>query len=213
MKVVGFFVLASLIFNSATAATRDIELLRPANVGASAPALAIVKKALAAKDFTLKDVVVNGGGEDAVAAALADGKPPPAAAWLNGYEVRALADERKLGDVSVNAERDRWASYLTAQARTYLMSQGRWVAAPLDVMPLNGIWINAALLQRIGGAAPDTIESLFSLLDRARAAGIAPLTVAGSPRELALLFEQVVIATAGPSIYKRVFIDENEMAI
>lgn len=207
MKLVGLIALATLFASAANAATKDIELLRPTDMGSSAAALAVVKKALAARDFNLKDVPFSGD------ATVGDATSAPAAALVSGHEVRVLAEQRKLGDITLNAQNDHWANVIINQVRPYAMSHDRWVAAPLDVMPLNGLWINAALMQRIGGTAPDTIEGLFSLLERARSAGLKPLVVGGAPRDLAVLFEQVVIATAGADVYKRVFVDNNEMSI
>ena len=214
MRFVGIAVAATFAaLSAASAGPKDIELLRPADIGTSAPALAVVKKALEAKGFTLHEAVVSGAGDNMLTTAIADDKTKPAAALLNGYEMRALADQRKLTDITSVAQADRWPSLVLAPAQSFLVFHDRWIGAALDVMPLNGLWINAGLMGKIGGVAPESLDALFALLDRSRQAGVAPLAISGAPRDLALLFEELLMATAGPEVYKRVFLDANEQDI
>jgi glucose/mannose transport system substrate-binding protein len=213
MKSVGIALAALLAaLTAASAAPADLELLRPADVGASAPALAVLKQAMAAKGFTLRESSIS-GGDNALAAAIAGDKARPAAALLNGYEVRALADQRKLNDITAAAQTGRWPGLVLLPTQPFLVYRDRWVAVALDVTPLNGLWINANLMDKIGGATPETLDGLFVLLDRARQAGVPPLAMSTAPRDLALLFEQALISTGGPEVYKHVFVDVNEMAV
>ena len=213
MKFVGI-ALAALFaaVSAASAAPGSLELLRPADVDSSAPALAVLKQAMAAKGFTLRDSAIS-GGENALATAISGDKAQPAAALLNGYEVRALADQRKLNDITAAAQAGHWPGLVLLPAQPFLVFRDRWVAVALDLTPQNGLWINASLMNKIGGAAPETIDGLFALLDRARQAGVPPLALSTAPRDLALLFEQTLISVGGPEVYKHVFFDLNEMAI
>ena len=106
-----------------------------------------------------------------------------------------------------------WSGYILSPLQRYLKSRDRWVAAPLDVTPLNGLWLNTALMEKINGVTPKTVDELFALLDRARQAGVTPLAIANGPKDLAVLFEIAIMAVAGADIYKQAFVDVNELSI
>jgi glucose/mannose transport system substrate-binding protein len=209
-------VIAAAVVAAATAvsaAAKEIELLRPAGMEASLPALEVVRQALQAKSFTLTETAVKETGDDAMATAIANDKAPPAAAILNGQELQALGAQRKLGDITAAALAGRWAEFVLLPIQPYLLSHERWVAAPLDVMPMSGLWVNASLMDKIGGVEPNDLDGLFALLDRARLADVVPLVINEDPRDLASLFDVVLVATGGADLYKKVFIDLNEGAI
>lgn len=213
MRWIGWVAAAAFVAATSQAArATDIELLRRPEIGSSQLALDAVKKFLATKKFDLRETTVDGADDDAFAKAVAKSGASPAAALVNGDEIRALGDQRDLGDITANALTDHWAGRILDPVQPLLMSSGRWVAAPLDVMPINGLWVNAALIDKIGGAPPDNLDLLFALLARAKQADIAPLAIGGDPRDIAALFEMLVVATAGADIYKRVFVDIDEQA-
>jgi glucose/mannose transport system substrate-binding protein len=212
MKWIGWAAAAAFVAaSSLSAGAKEIELLRRADIGTSQLALDVLKKFLATKKFELKETIFTGSGDDAILKTI--GASPPAAALVNGDEILRLADQRKLGDITANALADQWRARVLLPVQPFLLSNDRWVAAPLDVLPTNGLWVNSALMSRIGGVPPESIGGLFALLTRAKQAGVTPLAIGHEPRDIAALFDQVLMATGGPLVYKRVFVDFDEQAL
>lgn len=192
---------------------KDIRILRPAAMGAAEGALDVLKRALATKGYSWKETVAEGAKDAGVLSALAKSTPAPTGALLNGFDILNLAEAGKLGDITAVALKDEWARRLPDALQRFLFARGRWVAAPVDITPVNGLWVNAELMDKIGGLEPKSFDDLFALLDKARESGVDPLTIGNDPREQASLFDLVLVATSGADFYKRVFSDISETDI
>ena len=56
---------------------------------------------------------------------------------------------------------------------------------------------------KIGGTEPKTMDDLFALLDKAKAAGVIPLALGGQNWQEATMFDSVVLSTGGPDFYNK----------
>jgi glucose/mannose transport system substrate-binding protein len=88
-----------------------------------------------------------------------------------------------------------------------LVGQGREMyAVPANVHRGNVLWTNAAVFKRFGMMPPDSFESFFLAAERMKKAGVTPLAVASRNKwEVAHLFEDVLLGTAGASLYRDLF--------
>jgi glucose/mannose transport system substrate-binding protein len=202
--------LAAFSSPAISAETKTIEIWRSASVDTDRGMLDVLKRAVAAKGYDWKETVAD---RPDVVAALSKAEPIPTGALLNGFDVLGLAAAGKVGDISATARKDGWDRNVPDSLLRFLEVDGRWIAAPIDIIPVNGLFINAGLMDKIGGLEPKSMDDLFALLDRAKDSGVNPLTIGDDPRDQASLFDLVVVATAGVDFYKRVFVDIRESDI
>ncbi len=207
-SVAGAAMIAALAVPLAAGAAevKQVEMLHWWTSGGEAAALNVLKQDLAKQGFAWKDVPVAGGGGDSAMTALkamvAAGNYPTASQML-GYTVLDYAQAGKMGDISDVAKKEGWDKVVPAPLQKFAVYNGKWVAVPVNVHSVNWLWINKAVLEKIGGTEPKTMDDLFALLDKAKAAGVIPLALGGQNWQEATMFDSVVEATGGPEFYKK----------
>jgi glucose/mannose transport system substrate-binding protein len=159
--------------------------------------------------------VAGGGGDSAMTAlkAMVAAGNYPTASQMLGYTVLDYAQAGKMGDISAVAKQDGWDKVVPAPLQKFAVHDGKWVAVPVNLHSVNWLWINKKVLDKIGGSEPKTMDDLFSLLDKAKAAGVIPLALGGQAWQEATLFDPVVYATGGPEFYKKAFNDLDDTAL
>ena len=166
--------------------------------------------------FAWKDVPVAGGGGDAAMTALkamvAAGTYPTASQML-GYTVLDYAAGRRHGRSDRDREKEGWDKSVPAALQKFSVYDGKWVAAPVNVHSVNWLWINKAVMDKIGGTEPKTFDELIALLDKAKAAGVIPLALGGQNWQEATMFDSIVLSTGGPEFYKKAFNDLDEESL
>ncbi len=207
MKILAGVALAALSASAARAAdVKEVQMLHWWTSGGEAAALNVLKKDLSDQGYAWKDVPVSGGGGDAAMTALkamaAAGNYPTASQML-GYTVLDYAQAGKMGDISDTAKKEGWDAVVPAPLQKFAKNDGKWVAVPVNVHSVNWLWINKAVLAKIGGTEPKTMDELFALLDKAKAAGVIPLALGGQNWQEATMFDSVVEATGGPDFYNK----------
>ena len=217
MKLIAGVALAAFAFaGAAQAQTKEVEMLHWWTSGGEAAALNVLKDDLAKQGFTWKDVPVAGGGGDtamtALKAMVAAGNNPTASQML-GYTVLDYAAAGKMGDLTEVAKAEGWDKAVPAALQKFSVHDGKWVAAPVNVHSVNWLWINKAVMDKIGGKEPKTFDDLIALLDKAKAAGVVPLALGGQNWQEATMFDSVVLSTGGPEFYKKAFNDLDEEAL
>ncbi|MBZ9935895.1 ABC transporter substrate-binding protein [Mesorhizobium sp. BR1-1-16] len=195
---------------------KEVQMLHWWTSGGEAAALNVLKQDLAKEGYTWKDVPVAGGGGDAAMTALkamvAAGNPPTASQML-GYTVLDYAEAGKMGDLTETAVAEGWDKAVPAALQKFAVYDGKWVAAPVNVHSVNWLWINKAVMDKIGGTEPKTFDDFIALLDKAKAAGVTPLALGGQNWQEATMFDSVVLSTGGPEFYKKAFNDLDEDAL
>ena len=211
----------ALAFAGATAAARaadvkEVQMLHWWTSGGEAAALNVLKQDLAKEGYAWKDVPVAGGGGDAAMTALkamvAAGNYPTASQML-GYTVLDYAQAGVMGDLTATAKKEGWDKSVPAALQKFAVYDGKWVAAPVNVHSVNWLWINKAVMDKIGGTEPKTFDDLIALLDKAKAAGVVPLALGGQNWQEATMFDSIVEATGGPEFYKKAMNDLDEEAL
>ncbi|MFK0165091.1 ABC transporter substrate-binding protein [Rhizobium sp. NPDC090279] len=201
---------------TAQAQTKEIQMLHWWTSGGEAAALKVIKDALAKQGYTWKDVPVAGGGGNAamttLKAMVAAGNYPTSSQML-GYNVLVYAEAGKLGDLTDLAKSEGWDKAVPAAFQKFSTYDGKWVAVPVNVHSVNWVWINKAVMDKIGGTEPKTFDDFLALLDKAKAAGVTPLALGGQDWQEAILFDDVVLSTGGPEFYKKAFNDLDEASL
>lgn len=195
---------------------KEVQMLHWWTSGGEAAALNVLKGDLSKEGFAWKDVPVAGGGGDAAMTALkamvAAGTYPTASQML-GYTVLDYAAAGVMGDLTETAVKEGWDKSVPAALQKFSVYDGKWVAAPVNVHSVNWLWINKAVMDKIGGTEPKTFEDLVALLDKAKAAGVIPLALGGQNWQEATMFDSVVLSTGGPEFYKKAFNDLDEESL
>jgi len=200
-------------FGAHAADVKEVQMLHWWTSGGEAAALNVLKGDLSKEGYAWKDVPVAGGGGDAAMTALkamvAAGTYPTASQML-GYTVLDYAQAGVMGDLTETAKKEGWDKSVPAALQKFSVYDGKWVAAPVNVHSVNWLWINKAVMDKIGGTEPKTFDDLIALLDKAKAAGVVPLALGGQNWQEATMFDSIVLSTGGPEFYKKAFNDLDE---
>jgi glucose/mannose transport system substrate-binding protein len=201
---------------ASAADNKEVQMLHWWTSGGEAAALNVIKQQLAKEGYTWKDVPVAGGGGGAamttLKAMVAAGNPPTASQIL-GYYAMDYAEDGKLADITPLAQKGDWAKVVPTALQKFTTSDGKWGAVPVNIHSVNWIWVNKAVMEKIGGTEPKNFDELIALLDRAKAAGVIPLALGGQPWQEATMFDSVVASTGGTDFYKKAFVDLDERAL
>lgn len=207
--------LAGASVSARAADVKEVQMLHWWTSGGEAAALNVLKQDLSKEGFAWKDVPVAGGGGDAAMTALkamvAAGTYPTASQML-GYTVLDYAQAGVMGDLTETAKKKAGTSR-SAALQKFSVYDGKWVAAPVNVHSVNWLWINKAVMDKIGGTQPKTFDELIALLDKAKAAGVIPLALGGQNWQEATMFDSIVLSTGGPEFYKKAFNDLDEESL
>ena len=195
---------------------KEVQMLHWWTSGGEAAALNVLKQDLAKEGYAWKDVPVAGGGGEAamttLKAMVAAGNPPTASQIL-GYYAIDYAEAGKLGDITSLAKKEGWAKVIPTALQKFTTTDGKWDAVPVNIHSVNWIWLNKAVMDKIGGTEPKTFDEFIALLDKAKAAGVIPLALGGQPWQEATMFNSVVASTGGIDFYKKAFVDLDESAL
>ncbi|MBY5733233.1 carbohydrate ABC transporter substrate-binding protein [Rhizobium leguminosarum] len=208
--------LAGASVSARAADVKEVQMLHWWTSGGEAAALNVLKQDLSKEGFAWKDVPVAGGGGDAAMTALkamvAAGTYPTASQML-GYTVLDYAEAGVMGDLTETAKKEGWDKSVPAALQKFSVYDGKWVAAPVNVHSVNWLWINKAVMDKIGGTQPKTFDDLIALLDKAKAAGVIPLALGGQNWQEATMFDSIVLSTGGPEFYKKAFNDLDDESL
>jgi len=218
MLMAGAAALAATGFSGAGSAAdqKEVQMLHWWTSGGEAAALNSIREALAKEGYGWRDVPVVGGGGGAamttLKAAVAAGNPPTASQIL-GYYAIDYAEDGKLADISALAQKGGWAKVIPAALQKFTTTDGKWDAVPINIHSVNWIWVNKALMDKIGGTEPKNFDEFVALLDKAKKAGVIPLALGGQPWQEATMFDSIVASTGGAGFYKKAFIDLDDSAL
>ncbi|MER8380140.1 MULTISPECIES: ABC transporter substrate-binding protein [unclassified Mesorhizobium] len=214
--LIGTALASGVAFAAHAEDVKEVQMLHWWTSGGEAAALNVLKQDLAKEGFAWKDVPVAGGGGDAAMTALkamvAAGNYPTASQML-GYTVLDYAAAGVMGDLTETAIKEGWDKSVPAALQKFSVYDGKWVAAPVNVHSVNWLWINKAVMDKIGGTEPKTFDDFIALLDKAKAAGVIPLALGGQNWQEATMFDSVVLSTGGPEFYKKAFNDLDEESL
>ena len=201
---------------ASAADNKEVQMLHWWTSGGEAAALNVIKQDLAKEGYTWKDVPVAGGGGEAamttLKAMVAAGNPPTASQIL-GYFAIDYAEAGKLADITSLATKEGWDKVVPTALQKFTTTDGKWGAVPVNIHSVNWVWINKAVMDKIGGTEPKNFDEFIALLDKAKTAGVIPLALGGQPWQEATMFDSVVASTGGIDFYKKAFVDLDASAL
>jgi glucose/mannose transport system substrate-binding protein len=111
------------------------------------------------------------------------------------------------------ADAGNWDAALLPAVSRMIRPEGHVRAVPLGVHRLNTLFYNRRALARLNLRPPRSWDEFERTAARLRRAGIVPLAQSSEPWQLAVLFENILLAEAGVAFHNRVFLDIDEAAL
>jgi glucose/mannose transport system substrate-binding protein len=192
-----------------------VEVLHWWTSGGEAKAVGTLKEAFEKQGGKWEDSPIAGGGGDAAMTALRArvmAGNPPAAVQLKGPGIQEWADQGGLADVEDVAKAEKWDDVLPPSMAEIMKYKGKYVAAPVNVHRIDWMWINPAVLAKVGAEVPKTWDEFNAVADKLKAAGITPLAHGGQPWQDATVFETIVLSE-GADFYRKALIELDEEAL
>ncbi|WP_299841825.1 ABC transporter substrate-binding protein [uncultured Paracoccus sp.] len=213
----GVSALALTLALSAAAKAEDVEVLHWWTAGGEAAALNVLKENLAGQGIGWKDMPVAGGGGEAAMTALrarVTAGDPPTAVQMLGFDILDWAQQGEvLADLNEVAAAENWDAVIPAAIQKFSKPDGTWIAAPVNVHSTNWVWANKAMLDEMGIAEPTTWDEFIAALQKVKDSGKVALAHGGQPWQDATIFDSAVLATGGPELYTKAFIDLDPAAL
>ncbi|NML75987.1 carbohydrate ABC transporter substrate-binding protein [Rhizobium sp. S-51] len=204
-----------LMLPAAGHAGGTVEVLHWWTSGGEAKAVGTLKEAFEKQGGKWEDSPIAGGGGDAAMTALRArvmAGNPPAAVQLKGPGIQEWAEQGGLADVEDVASAEKWDSVLPPSLAEIMKYQGKYVAAPVNIHRIDWMWINPAVLAKVGAEVPKTWDEFNAVADKLKAAGITPLAHGGQPWQDATVFETIVLSM-GADFYRKALIELDEQAL
>ena len=146
-----------------------------------------------------------------VGISLIDALPGEAcdAVKMHGMDIADARNARPgmLHDMQAVASKAKWSQSLPGFVCEHMKAGESWYGIPLGIHQSNLVWVNRALVEKVGTPAPNGIPELLSWLVRAQRYVPAPLAIGAEPWQVGVMFEAVVLATAGKAVYRQAFVE------
>jgi len=152
---------------AAPAFAEDVEVLHWWTSGGEAAALNVLKEDLKSQSVGWVDMpIAGGGGSDAmtVLRARVTAGDPPTAVQMLGFAIQDWAKEGALADLSPLANEQGWDAVVPAALQAFSKNDGKWVAAPVNVLSTNWVWANTALMAELGITQPTTWDEFVAAM-------------------------------------------------
>ena len=153
---------------------KEVQMLHWWTSGGEAAALNVLKQDLAKEGYAWKDVpVAGGGGEGAMTAlkAMVAAGNPPTASQILGYFAVDYAEAGKLGDITSLATKEDWAKVVPTALQKFTTTNGKWDAVPVNIHSVNWVWINKAVMDKIGGKEPTKLRRIHRAAGQGQGGG------------------------------------------
>jgi glucose/mannose transport system substrate-binding protein len=148
------------------------------------------------------ETVAGGAGTNAkavLAQRLSANNPPDS---FQGHAGKELLDYIKAGQVQpINAiyAKAKFGRVMPASLLSQISYKGKLYSVPVNIHRANILWYNPAVLKKAGiASAPKTWAEFTAALEKAKAAGVIPLSL-GEQWTQKHLFETILISTLGPA--------------
>ncbi len=145
---------------------------------------------------------------------IVGGNPPTAAQFNTSKQFLDLVEQGMLNNVDDVALRDGWDKFLPEPVLNVVRVKGHFYAAPVNIHMPTWFWYSKAAFKKAGIAAePGSMDELFTVLDKLRAAGLIALAHGGQPWQESIVFTAVLANVGGADLYLKVLRDRDAKAI
>jgi glucose/mannose transport system substrate-binding protein len=156
------------------------------------------------------------GGENARTAGInriVGGNPPTAMQFNTGKQFDELVANGLLRNLDDIAAAGNWKDVLPAAILNAITRDGHIYAVPVNIHGQNWFWHNTKIFEDAGLEPPENFDELVALGPELEDAGVIPLAQGGQPWQERLLFNAILLAQAGPEVYRAVLTGEDPEAV
>jgi glucose/mannose transport system substrate-binding protein len=156
------------------------------------------------------------GGENARTAGInriVGGNPPTAMQFNTGKQFDELVANGLLRDLDDIAEAGHWKDALPDAILKAITREGKIYAVPVNIHGQNWFWYNTKVFEDAGLEPPKSFDELVALGPKLKDAGVIPLAQGGQPWQERLLFNAILLAQAGPEVYRAVLTGNDPEAV
>jgi len=111
------------------------------------------------------------------------------------------------------AEAGNWKDVLPEVILKAITRDGHIYAVPVNIHGQNWFWYNTKVFEDAGLEPPENFDELVALGPKLKDSGVIPLAQGGQPWQERLLFNAILLAQAGPDVYKAVLSGEDPEAV
>jgi glucose/mannose transport system substrate-binding protein len=147
------------------------------------------------------ETVAGGAGTNAkavLAQRLKAGKPPDSFQGHAGSELRDYIKAKQIVPIDFIYKAAGFAKIMPASLLSQIRYQGHLYSVPVNIHRANVLWYNPKTLKANGISVPKTWPQFIAALNKAKAAGLIPLSM-GEQWTAQHLLETVMIGSLGPS--------------
>ncbi len=156
------------------------------------------------------------GGENARTAGInriVGGNPPTAMQFNTGKQFDELVANGLLRNLDDLAAAGDWQDVLPEAILGAITRDGGIYAVPVNIHGQNWLWYNTKVFADAGVEPPATYDELVAVGLQLRDAGVIPLAQGGQPWQERLLFNAILLAQAGPEVYRAVLSGDDPDAV
>ena len=199
-----------------TAQELTVEVMHPWTSGGESAAAAVFASQYEKAGGKWVDRAV--AGNDALMAAamnrIVGGNPPSASHFNTGKPFEELVDAGLLRDVDEVAGPEGWSKVIPTVFLEAVTRDGKIMAVPINLQTENWIWYSTEVFQKAGiTEPPQTWDEFFVAADKIKAAGFIPMALGGGSWADRFVFQKVLVSSAGPELYLRIFRDRDVTAL
>ena len=139
------------------------------------------------------------------------GSPPMALQSTLGGTSQDFANNGLLANISAVSDAEDWDARLPAGLAAIAQYDGHYVAAPVFVDVINWMYTSNEVLASVGLEAPNTFDEFMASLPILKEAGKTPIAIGGDAWQIAILFDHVVLAAGGDTLYDGIMSGDSEV--
>jgi glucose/mannose transport system substrate-binding protein len=206
---------ALLVAGSAAVHAQEAEVIHWWTSGGESAAVKVFADKFTEAGGTWVDNAIA-GGENARTAGInriVGGNPPTAMQFNTGKQFDELVANGLLRNLDDLAAAGHWKDVLPEAIVGAITRDGGIYAVPVNIHGQNWFWYNTKVFADAGLEPPKTFDELVALGPQLKEAGVIPLAQGGQPWQERLLFNAILLAQAGPEVYRAVLTGDDPEAV
>ncbi|MEM9222651.1 MAG: ABC transporter substrate-binding protein [Pseudomonadota bacterium] len=201
--------------SAAFAEEMEAEVLHWWTSGGESAAVKVFADAFTDAGGSWIDTAIAGGqnARNAGVNRIVGGNPPTVMQFNTGEQFSEIIANGFLRDLDAVAEAHAWRKALPEAIVNAATRDGSFFAVPVNIHGQNWLWTNNEVLAEAGIETPSSFDELIAAAPKIREAGYIPLAHGGQNWQDHVLFDAVLLAKGGPSLFTKIYGDKDTEAV
>ncbi|MFA9274273.1 MAG: ABC transporter substrate-binding protein [Candidatus Aquirickettsiella gammari] len=140
--------------------------------------------------------------------------PPTVAQFNTTKQFLDLVEQGMLNNVDDVAKSEGWEKVLPEPVLNVIRINGHYYAVPVNIHMQTWFWYSKAAFKKAGIVKePASVDEMFAVLDKLKAAGIIPLAHGGQAWQETIVFQAMLANVGGKDMYLSVIRDRDQKTI